>query len=84
MLRSSPPKQMFVGEDVALGLDERDQLAALAVDHADAAVHEGRDADVALAVDGERVEALEAARRVEQRAAVREDARHLLDLARRR
>src|SRR5688500_12593055 len=72
------------GEDLALGRHERDDLSALPVDHADPAVHERRLADVPLAVDGQRVEALEAARRVQQRATVRENARHLLDLARRR
>src|SRR5215212_10872170 len=78
------PAEADVRREDVLGLDERGQLAAVAVHDADAAVDERGHADVALAVDRERVEALEPTWRVQQRAAVREDAGHLLDLARRR
>ena len=73
--RSRPPKQMFVvsgiaGGDVLEHLAERRQ-------HRDAAVHERRDADVAVGVDRERVEQLEARQAGEQRAAARRE-RHAL------
>src|SRR5262245_24591655 len=57
--------------------------AAVGGDHADAAVHQRRDADVAGAVDGERVEALEAGEPGQERAAARAEAHRHDDLTRR-